>query len=728
MPFAVALTSCIEAIERGASVQSCLDDFPQYADQLEPMLRIVALLQAFSSQPAAVRTRSDSRKFEAELAFCITALEDHAKLETLLAIYPHAAERLEPLLRIVEQLPPRRPYAQVPAKVAAPAVVPAAIASRRKMPAQVASAQPAFIAELRNRILSAFQPSHWLYRLATPAMAAAASVVLISVLVLQTASVTLPGDPLYPVKRGSEEVQGVVARFIGDPVEWYLAQVERRVQELAQMDAAGRAPDPALVEEVREDAEVALQVAAELPEEQRESVLAQWINRLYTHTQESGDKGLVSAVIAEPIATAERVLAEPTAPAIALVIPTNERTAVGLPNGAAGQPNIGTAVTEPLPFATPSPELATQPVPYQPVVVTPVVQPSPTNPSSWPVNDMDYDNFPPDDQAVATARPTDTRQPTRTAAPIAQPTSTVTRMPQSQPTVTSGPVGQNHLPTVTPTSAIVATSTPAPIVVLLTPEPTISLLPTVTPTPAPTNTPVAIATPFVPPTEPSTPTDIPLLPTNTPTQPVVLVPTNTPTNVPPTAAPTNTPTSTSMPSSVATVAPTATPTDTPAPTFTPSPTATFTPLPSDTPTSLPPTATMTATATAMPTATFTSTPTETPTATATNTPVPPTATWTPVPPTNTPVPTNTPLPTNTPTHTPLPTETPTYTPEPTATETPTEAPTEPAPGTLATQEPGEEPTETPTEAPTESAPTGDMPTATEESGESGGEATPPESQ
>ncbi|HSM55831.1 MAG TPA: DUF5667 domain-containing protein [Candidatus Sulfomarinibacteraceae bacterium] len=167
--------------------------------------------------------------------------------------------------------------------------------------------------------------------------------------------------------------------------------------------------------------------------------------------------------------------------------------------------------------------------------------------------------------AIASPLPSRTPAPTATRVPAPAATVTVTATPilTETPTVTPPPTSTDT-PTATPTNTPTATATPT-----FTPTPTNT--PTATPTNTPSNTPT------------NTPT---ATPTNTPTA----TPTNTPTNTP-TATPTNTPTNTPTPTATSTPTrtPTPTPDNTPSPTPTrqPSSNATATPMPTDTPTPTP---------------------------------------------------------------------------------------------------------------------------------------------
>ena len=59
------LDECIDCINQGKSLESCLTDYPQYAEQLEPLLRVVFQAEeAYSFQPSAKAKRAAQQRFE----------------------------------------------------------------------------------------------------------------------------------------------------------------------------------------------------------------------------------------------------------------------------------------------------------------------------------------------------------------------------------------------------------------------------------------------------------------------------------------------------------------------------------------------------------------------------------------------------------------------------------------------------------------------------------------
>ena len=129
-------------------------------------------------------------------------------------------------------------------------------------------------------------------------LATAASFVLVAWLVLRTAALSLPGDGLYPIKRVGEELQGVLMNSYGASAEWHMRQVERRRQEVAALEAAGRSPNAALTIEIEVATEEALSAAASLPPAEREQMLANWLQSLQGYEQNTAAESALATVSA----------------------------------------------------------------------------------------------------------------------------------------------------------------------------------------------------------------------------------------------------------------------------------------------------------------------------------------------------------------------------------------------------------------------------------------------
>jgi hypothetical protein len=60
------LDECIDRISRGESLEACLADYPNYVEQLEPLLRtVLQTREAYSFEPSAVAKREARQRFNA---------------------------------------------------------------------------------------------------------------------------------------------------------------------------------------------------------------------------------------------------------------------------------------------------------------------------------------------------------------------------------------------------------------------------------------------------------------------------------------------------------------------------------------------------------------------------------------------------------------------------------------------------------------------------------------
>ncbi len=130
----------------------------------------------------------------------------------------------------------------------------------------------------------------------------------------------VPGDSLYPIKLGGEEVKAVLEYAFGTPADWHISQIERRLEEVQALEEAGRAPDPALAAAVKEEAEQALAAAESLPPAERAETLTAWSRQLEAQRETAGESSAVAEAVAEPLAIVESVL--PTVEAEVALGPT----------------------------------------------------------------------------------------------------------------------------------------------------------------------------------------------------------------------------------------------------------------------------------------------------------------------------------------------------------------------------------------------------------------------
>src|SRR5215212_1542630 len=94
------LVRCIEALEQGESIESCLAACPELAGQVEPLLRIAMYSQGSALTESSQAAQTQSLEFGDLLYAGIEALARGEGVDAYLAAHPASADRLEPLLRL----------------------------------------------------------------------------------------------------------------------------------------------------------------------------------------------------------------------------------------------------------------------------------------------------------------------------------------------------------------------------------------------------------------------------------------------------------------------------------------------------------------------------------------------------------------------------------------------------------------------------------------------------
>jgi hypothetical protein len=494
MPFDEVVAECLEAIERGATVEACLAQYPNHAAELESLLRVALLLR--SAPPPQLSTAAFARGRAAVAA----QARYHQRLRT--AMLPAAGNHAVPSPQYLNGSTPRRS-------------------------------------------LPAARPPHPVQRsLATLTRWSSVLVSLVVLLACITATrsvlYSVPGEPLYPLKAMSERVEGVLMTAAGHQARWHIRQVERRLYELDALARQGLAA-PTLTDTIEAEVAAAVAASASLPDEERATLFQGWLadlralqphdpstttvvtlGRVIQTVEAAADAPPAPTVLeltTTPPAPTDTVTSTPTTPAptAATITPKAARGTITAPGGLVELPTV-----TPSGFLLPSPTLvwptftATAPPPTE----TPTAVPPTNTPFVAPSAGNDEDEEEPE---PPTATPT-ILPPTPTATATASLTATAT-MTQTLATAT---------PTVTQTITPVVTITATPVVtVTLTPSPTVSstpgdgtptITPTATPTPGESPLPTAslsteTPTPTPSATESATPTETL---TETPT------PTNTP--------------------------------------------------------------------------------------------------------------------------------------------------------------------------------------------------------
>lgn len=198
-------------------------------------------------------------KTEDVLANCIDEiLNDKSTVEDCLARYPDLADELRPLLHIAASIPPER-----------------------------GTPSPEFKQRTRNRLLEAMGPqmAHVKYgrqsaggwfrlRLARAFSPAVLALIVLSVVVVAgggtayASQSSLPGDTLYPVKTGVENLQLAVTFSHQSRADLHLKLAERRIDEAAmQLNLKRALSAPALATVARQIDEALREMEQALPED-----------------------------------------------------------------------------------------------------------------------------------------------------------------------------------------------------------------------------------------------------------------------------------------------------------------------------------------------------------------------------------------------------------------------------------------------------------------------------
>lgn len=192
--------------------------------------------------------------FDHALNICLDRLRAGERLEDCLARYPSYAERLAPLLRIATTL-------QTPD---GPDISPQGLdAGEARLLARAAQLRPQRRSQLsldrRSSVAGLLTGARRLF------VATLAGVLLLCVLLsagtVSAASASLPGSPLYPVKRATEELVSSVAPTPQLQVRAHLTWADRRLREIETLVARGDVIDDSLLEALELETSLALGVA-----------------------------------------------------------------------------------------------------------------------------------------------------------------------------------------------------------------------------------------------------------------------------------------------------------------------------------------------------------------------------------------------------------------------------------------------------------------------------------
>lgn len=210
---------------------------------------------------------TESLEFEQVLDVCLDRLRSGESVDACLARYPAHAERLAPLLQLAAGLQPRPGPTMsaagrraVETRLLARA---ATLRARRPAPAPVARKGIGLLRWAGARRLAA---------------ALVASALLVCGLLgagTVSASGSLPGSPLYPIKRASEAMVSSLAPTPQLRARAHLAWAERRLAEVEALLARDASLDEGLLQALDVETELALDAAAQAGREPLEAVAVQ---------------------------------------------------------------------------------------------------------------------------------------------------------------------------------------------------------------------------------------------------------------------------------------------------------------------------------------------------------------------------------------------------------------------------------------------------------------------
>jgi|GEM_PF-1798911 len=401
---------------------------------------------------AAVAARQ--AQFEQAVDESLAAIQSgQADMATVLEQYPEFAPGLRPLLRtahLVRSTP--QPVPSVAARAAGKRELLVAVARKRQAPGEPAGWRRT-VNTLRDFIQGLGQPALPLGRAAIAWLALVIFLMSTGYGVTQVAASSLPDSPLYPVKLATEDIQLALAPSLETRVRLLLTFSERRLTEATLTASTGRGLDRALSEMVKNNEE-AMRVIAQLPVDNRPPLFADLASLAekerkalgqVKHIVPPSNLNVVDDAIgrsAEAQAKAEEARKNPrwielilTAPAPTLMLlPTETPTVVTLTPPPPEPPVENPARNLPSPTAEkpalPSPTATGRPL--LPTVTPTALEPTPL-PTLTPTPRGDFN--------VGQPRPRQSPTPVPTAVSVSTPQPTATA-PIRVPTIGPPPGGE----------------------------------------------------------------------------------------------------------------------------------------------------------------------------------------------------------------------------------------------------------------------------------------------
>ena len=333
--------------------------------------------------------------FDEILAQCLESIENGEPIEACLERYPQHAQELEPLLRLAATLQRTEP----------PRLSPTAFARGRELVVQAAATQQAnrhergrtpIIPFFRRRREPGAPRPHRAFQWTSQAAAIAAAVILTVASAVWTSSTSLPGAPLYGVKRVTENVQGLLYLSPEAKANWHASLAARRLQEAVELQRQGRPVPPELLEEAKREFREALAVSVTLPPEQRQVLLRQWLAEYGQLKGETPTDHPAFKVLDETTEELYMLLQAPVTPPPTHVPGPSHSPTPSAPALPVTAPDITTTPPPPtlvstntpgLPTSTPAPPTSTSvPVrtPHPPTNTPVLVTPTPVLPTNTP--------------------------------------------------------------------------------------------------------------------------------------------------------------------------------------------------------------------------------------------------------------------------------------------------------------------------------------------------------
>src|SRR5690606_31626607 len=127
----------------------------------------------------------------------------------------------------------------------------------------------------------------------------AAAVALLVILIAAGNSGSLPGTPLYTLKRASEGLEGLIRRAAGEEAAWQAEQVTRRLDEALALEAQGKPVSDELLAEIDESMAAAMAAVNELPPSERARFLVEWMQQLSLLWSDAPPTGEAAAALEE---------------------------------------------------------------------------------------------------------------------------------------------------------------------------------------------------------------------------------------------------------------------------------------------------------------------------------------------------------------------------------------------------------------------------------------------